>query len=105
VPIPYPNIAMPMTGVGFVPKVLCMCGPAHNMSTSIPLSNGDNPGVAMGVASNMVMGETKYVTAAFTVLCHGKPWVRMTSMTTQNKVNIPGIFIAPSQVSVLLLAP
>lgn len=105
IPIPYPNVALGPTAVSFVPTVLVMGGPAHNMGTSIPLSNGDQPGVAGGMVSSVIMGECKFLTGAFTILCHGKPFVRLTSATLQNKGNIPGMYIAPAQVCVLLLAP
>ncbi|WP_437965946.1 DUF4150 domain-containing protein [Sorangium sp. So ce260] len=85
--------------------VIFMCAPAHNMATTVPLTNGDNAGVALGVASGMVMGPSRHVTAAFTVLVGGIPSTRMTSMTITNSTNCPGVSIVPSQVKVLVLAP
>ena len=73
VPIPYPNIAMGPTAVGAAYTVLLGAMPAHNMSTQIPLTNGDNAGVATGVASGMVMGPSRSLTASFTVLMGGSP--------------------------------
>ena len=105
VPIPYPNIAMGPMGVPAAYNVLFMCTPAHNMSTSVPLSNGDNAGIATGVASGMVMGPSRPVTGAFTVLLGGMPATRLTSMNIQNSTNAPGARIVPSQTKVLLLAP
>lgn len=105
VPIPYPNIAMGPTAIPSQPKVLIMAMPVHNMATTIPLTNGDNPGVSMGVASGTVMGPQRHLTAAFTVLVVGMPATRMTSMSLQNSTNCPGARIVPSQVKVLLLAP
>jgi hypothetical protein len=105
VPIPYPNIAMGPMGVPAAYNVLFMCTPAHNMSTSIPLSNGDNAGLATGVASGMVMGPARHLTAAFTVLVGGMPGTRMTSMALQNSTNCPGARVVPSQVKVIILAP
>lgn len=105
VPIPYPNIGMGPTAVGFSPKVLWMATPAHNMTTTVPLTNGDNAGVAMGVASGTVMGPDRHLTAAFTVLVGGAPATRLTSASLQNSTNAPGMRIAPSQTKVLLLAP
>lgn len=105
VPIPYPNIAMGPMGVGAAYNVLLGGAPAHNMATSIPLSNGDNAGLATGVASGMVMGPSRSVTASFTVLMGGSPATKLSSMTIQNSTNCPGCRIAPSQVKVLLLAP
>jgi hypothetical protein len=105
VPIPYPNIALGPMALGFDPKLLWMCMPAHNMATTIPLTNGDNAGVMLGVASGMVMGPARHLTAAFTVLVGGMPATRMTSVALQNSTNCPGLRLVPSQVKVLLLAP
>lgn len=105
VPTPYPNIAAgPMT-VGFYPKVMFMCAPAHNMTSTIPMTNGDNAGLATGVASATVMGPSRHVTAAFTVLVGPAPVTRVTSVAIQNSTNCPGARLAPSQVKVLVLAP
>lgn len=105
VPIPYPNISNGPMGVPAAYTVLFGGTPAHNLSTTIPLSNGDNAGVAMGVASGLVMGPTRHVTAAFTVLAGGIPATRLTSMSIQNSTNAPGMAMVPAQVKVLLLAP
>jgi Domain of unknown function (DUF4150) len=105
VPIPYPNIAMAPMGVPAAYTILFVCAPAHNMSTMVPLTNGDNAGVAMGVASGTVMGPSRHLTGAFTVLLAGMPATRLTSMTMQNSTNCPGARIVPSQTKVLLLAP
>lgn len=105
VPIPYPNFALGPMGVPAAYNVLFGGAPAHNLSTVIPLTNGDNPGVAMGVASGTVMGPSRHLTAAFTVLVDGIPATRLTSVSLQNSTNIPGMAIVPSQVQVLLLAP
>ncbi len=43
------------------------------MATVTPLTNGDNPGVATGVASGTVMGPSRHLTGAFTVLLKGTP--------------------------------
>jgi hypothetical protein len=104
-PIPYPNIALGPTALGFYPKVLWMCMPAHNMATTIPLTNGDNAGVNLGVASGTVMGPARHLTASFTTLVGGLPATRLTSVALQNSTNCPGMRIVPSQVKVLLLAP
>src|SRR5690242_17242250 len=83
-PLPYPNIAMGPTAVGFVPNILISAMPAHNMSTSIPLTNGDNAGVSTGVASGTVMGPARHLTGSFTVLMGGMPVTKLTSMSLQN---------------------
>jgi len=104
-PIPYPNVAAGPMGVPAAYKTLFMCTPAHNLSTVIPMTNGDNPGVALGVAAGTVMGPSRHITAAFTVLVGGIPATRLTSMTLQNSTNIVGARLVPSQFKVVLLAP
>jgi hypothetical protein len=104
VPIPYPNIAAGPMGVPAVYHVLFMCAPAHNMATIVPLTNGDNAGLAMGVASGTVMGPSRHLTAAFSVLIGGMPATRLTSVSLQNSTNCPGARVVPSQTKVLILA-
>jgi hypothetical protein len=105
VPIPYPNMANGPMGVPAAYNVLFSCAPAHNLGTSVPLTNGDNAGVSLGVASGMVMGPSRHLTGAFTCLIGGMPASRMTSTSLQNSTNCPGARIMPSQVTVLILAP
>ena len=105
VPIPYPNIGMGPTAIPSCVNVLFMGTPAHNMATTIPLSNGDNAGVALGVASGLVMGPVRHMTGAFTCLVGGMPGTRMTSVAIQNNTNCPGCRVVPSQPKILLLAP
>jgi hypothetical protein len=92
-------------GVPAAYTVLMGMAPAHNLGTVIPLSNGDNAGIATGVASGTVMGPTRHLTAAFTILVKGLPLTRLTSVSLQNSTNCPGIRIVPSQLKVLALAP
>ena len=105
VPIPYPNTAMGNMAIPNNPNILFMGMPAHNMATTIPMTNGDNAGVALGVASGTVMGPSRHLTGAFTVLLNGAPATRLTSMSLQNSTNCPGVRTVPSQTLVLLLAP
>ncbi len=105
VPIPYPNIAMGPTAIPSQVKVLIMCMPVHNLATTVPMTNGDNTGVALGVASGTVMGPSRHLTGAFTVLVGGMPASRVTSVSLQNSTNCPGMRLVPSQPKVILLAP
>jgi hypothetical protein len=104
-PVPYPNLALPEMAVAAVYNLIVDGAPAHNMGTEIPLTEGDEPGVALGVASGEVMGPSRDLTGAFTVLFGGMPATRLTSVSIQNSTNCPGVCIVPSQASVLLLAP
>lgn len=105
VPIPYPNFALGPMGLGAAYSVLFMCMPAHNLTTEIPMTFGDNAGVNLGVASGTVMGPARHLTGAFSVLVGGLPATRMCSIGVQNTWNCPGIRLIPSQIRVLLLAP
>lgn len=105
VPIPYPNIAAGPMGVPAAYTVLLTGAPAHNMGTTVPLTNGDNVGVNMGVASGLVMGPSRHLTASFTILMDGMPATKMTSMALQNSTNCPGMRLVPSQPRVILLSP
>lgn len=105
VPVPYPNIAMGPMAVPNVPNILFMGTPAHNLGTTIPMTNGDNAGLATGVASGTVMGPSRHLTGAFSVLIKGMPASRLTSTSLQNNTNAPGSRVVPSQTKVLILAP
>ncbi len=105
IPIPYPNVATGPMGVGGAYNVLMGGAPTHNLSTTIPLTNGDNAGVSTGVASGTVMGPSRHTTGANTVLVGGVPATRVTSASMQNSTNCQGARLAPSQLKVLLLAP
>ena len=104
-PVPYPNIAMAPMAIPTVFNVLIEGGLAHNLATTVPLTNGDNAGVAMGVASGTVMGPSRHLTGAFSLLMGGVPITRLSSMSLQNNTNAPGARIVPSQTKVLVLAP
>jgi len=60
VPMPYPNIALSATmGPGYTTKTLVMATPMWTKKGKSALSNGDQPGVALGVVSNKIMGMCK----------------------------------------------
>lgn len=105
VPVPYPNMSFGPVSAPAAYNVLFMCTPAHNLATTQLVSVGDQPGIALGVASGTVMGPSRHVTAAFTCLVGGMPATRLTSMSIQNSTNCPGMRIVPSQVKVLILSP
>lgn len=107
IPIPYPNIT---TGATTNPTTTALTiltdgMPSLNQMSMIPLSNGDNMGVNMGVASGLVMGPTEFILGSITVMKEGTPAQRLTSITGHNGVsmNAPGMSLVPSQVTVLVL--
>jgi Toxin PAAR-like domain len=107
VPIPYPNTAqLPMA----VPptaslKHLISMMPAHNMATMIPTSVGDNPGVAGGVVSQVVMGPARNTLGSFKVFTGGMPATKWLSPAMQNLTNCPsGMTLVPSQFKVMIMS-
>jgi hypothetical protein len=57
VPMPYPNVALSATmGPGYTTKTLVTGTPMWTKKGKSALSNGDQPGVALGVVSNKIMG-------------------------------------------------
>ncbi|MDY0272293.1 MAG: DUF4150 domain-containing protein [Advenella sp.] len=105
IPVPYPNVALGPTYIPNAFNILYMCTPAHNLATFAPITNGDNPGIVLGMVSNTVMGPSRHITGAFTYLLKGMPATRLSSLSLQNLFNIAGMRIVPSQLKILLLAP
>ncbi|MFT3772853.1 MAG: DUF4150 domain-containing protein [Minicystis sp.] len=103
-PIPYPNFGPGPEGVPCCPNILIDGGPAHNLETEIPLTQGDDPGIELGDASGTVMASSRSLTGAVTVLFDGAPATRLSSVTLQNSTNMFGARILPSQATVLILA-
>lgn len=104
-PLPYPNIAMPMTAIPSQFKVLILAMPAHNLMTVTPMSNGDNAGLMMNPLSGMVMGPSRHLMGSFKTLFGGLPVTKMLNPTGQNGMS-PGSFgmtIVPSQIKVMAL--
>lgn len=104
-PLPYPNMSTCATAIPatVASNVLINCMPALNMTSMIPMSQGDNVGVNMGVASGTVMGPTSFVRGSTAVLLKGAPAVRVTDSTIQNSTNCPGVSLVPTQPKVLIL--
>ncbi|QEL66328.1 hypothetical protein OTERR_28520 [Oryzomicrobium terrae] len=103
IPLPYPNIAMPMLGNPATLKVL-ICGmPALHQSSKITLSSGDEAGMAGGVVSGKVMGPAEFITGSLKVKLEGHPAVRLGDSTRQNDGNAVGAVLAPSQSVVMVM--
>jgi len=108
VPMPYPNISTTVTALPptTVLTMLVDGTPALNMLSEIPLSNGDEAGVNLGVVSGMIMGPTSYILGSETLMLEGIPAVRLTSETGQNGeiMNTEGACLVPSQEMMLVLS-
>ncbi len=104
IPTPYPNIGMLPTAEPPCANVFIMGSPAVTKTSQIPLTNGDQAGVAMGVVSGQIMGEAKFTMGSMKVKFAGAPAVRMTDPTTQNANNAVGACLVPSQNKLLILS-
>jgi hypothetical protein len=105
IPLPFPNTGQCPMAVPPTTKVLVSNMPAITTASQIPLSNGDEPGVAGGVVSGMNMGPVAFKLGSVKVKLEGKPAVYLTGMTAHNgsNANMPaGQSIAPSQVKVIV---
>lgn len=94
VPIPYPNIAMSSDLMKGTTTVKAdggnMCA---NYGSEFFKSNGDEPGVAGGVASGTFIKEATWITFSFDVKLEGKAACRLTDKmfhNHQNTVNMAG---------------
>lgn len=88
IPIPYPNIALSATmGPGYTTKTMATFTPIWTKNGKSALSNGDQPGVAGGVMSGMIMGMCSLLMASFDVLAEGAGVGRTLDMSDSNNQN------------------
>lgn len=85
VPMPYPNVAVSSTmGPGYTTKTLVLATPMWTKKAKSALSNGDQPGVALGVVSNMIMGMCEIVMASDDVDAESGAVARTMDSTNSN---------------------
>ena len=108
VPTPYPNTSNNATvnPATTATTVLTEGLASLTIQSRIPISNGDEAGVQMGVISGSIMGPTSFTKGSSKVLNEGAPAVRLTDATGQNGItmNCPGVSLSPSQTTVLILS-
>ncbi|AEP35906.1 DUF4150 domain-containing protein [Taylorella asinigenitalis] len=105
-PVPYPNIALGPTTIPVCFNTLLMCTPRHNLMSFRPITQGDTPGVGLGLVSQTVMAQQRHVTGSFTFIVKGAPHTRVTSMGPANLINCPLSYrTVPSQFKEILLCP
>lgn len=97
VPTPYPNIAFSVTHIPSQINIFIGIGLAENLATTGTISNGDNAGVALGVASGTIMGPDRGVLGSIKVLIAAIPGTRLTGLNIQNSTNCPGFTVIPAQ--------
>ena len=101
-PLPYPNVAMGCSAVGFYPRVILQTGPAHTLATTIPMTSGDEIGAMGGAVALIIKGPSRHTAGSMKVFWGGLPASRLTSPTIQNLSNGFGARVAPGQTKVLL---
>lgn len=85
VPMPYPNAAVSITiGPGYTTKTLEFGAPMWTKKAKSAVSNGDQPGVALGVVSNKIMGMCEIVMASDDVDAEGGAVSRTLDTTNSN---------------------
>lgn len=105
IPTPFPNIAQCPMAVDTTTTVLVQCMPALTETSKIPLSSGDEAGVAGGVISGVFIQQVAFRTSSSKVLFQGKKAVMLTATTAHNGSNAnqpAGVHMAPSQAVVLV---
>jgi hypothetical protein len=85
VPMPYPNVALSSTpGPGYTTKTLSLATPMWTKKGKTLISNGDQPGVALGIKSNKIMGMCEIIMASNDVFCEGGAVVRTLDKSDSN---------------------
>ena len=105
IPIPYPNLGMLPQANKTSTKVKFSSKEVVVENSEIPMSQGDEAGVAGGVVSGRNMDKIVFKQGSAKVLVEGKGCVFLTAMTAHNgsNANSPaGHQIAPSQAKVLI---
>lgn len=106
VPTPLVDIGLTPMAVPTQVTVLTMCMPSHNVTTEVILTEGDEPGILMGIISQLDMGTARCETFSINLFLGGPPATKMTSMTGQNGIvpNAPGAVLSPSQIVFIALS-
>ena len=106
VPIPYPNMGNLAQAIKTSTKVLFVGKEAITLKSEVPMSMGDEAGVAGGVVSGRNMDKILFKKGSSKVKVEGQDCVHLTSVTSHNgaNANVPGVVAAPSQ-SKVLVAP
>lgn len=105
IPTPFPNTAMVSNATKTSTKVQLENKDAVVETSEIPMSTGDEPGVAGGVVSGTFAQKVVFKLGSSVVKVEGKGMVFLTAMTAHNgsNANMPaGLHDSPSQAKVLV---
>lgn len=87
VPMPFTNAGQCSEATGTVDTVLVQGQPVLVQTSRIPLSTGDEQGVAGGVVSGVNLGEITFKSGSSRLRAKGKRVVLLTSQTAHNGSN------------------
>ena len=105
VPVPYPNMGQLMQANDTSTKVKFVNKEVVTVKSKIPMSQGDEAGVAGGLVSGKNMDEVAFKKGSSKVKIEGQDCVHFTSVTSHNgsNANAPaGPQLVPSQAKVLV---
>lgn len=79
--------------------------PMHNLMTTIALTQGDEPGVAGGIITQVFINPMRHLLGSFKVFLSAMPATTMLKPSGHNGFadNMPGITLSPSQIKVIFL--
>jgi carboxyl-terminal processing protease len=93
VPVPYPNLALNAQAAPFSLTVKVSMVNALNMGSEIPLTSGDEP----GIANPTIKGPGRYTMGNPVVMVEALPAINLTCPTNGNNMNNPlGAVLVPS---------
>ncbi|RIX74287.1 DUF4150 domain-containing protein [Acidovorax cavernicola] len=101
-PTPFVNVGLGFMARPNVRRTHLTMMPAHNMGTTITKTLGDQPGVLGGIISQTFMDQSRHIFGAPKVVIEGMLATRLTSPTLQNRCNIIGLRLGPSQLTTLM---
>lgn len=105
-PAPFPNMVQCPAASGASTKVKFCNSPGLTKSSSFSSSQGDEAGTLKGLVAPFNMSKVQYKMASSKVKLQGKPVVTVTKMTAHNGASPnapPGLQVAPSQTSVIIM--
>lgn len=104
VPVPLVNQAEPTTATKTSEKVLAEGKPMIVQTSELPMSSGDEAGVAGGVVSGKIKGETMFKAASSKVVIEGKKAMMLSAPTSLNgkNANAMGALVQVGQTKVIV---
>lgn len=105
IPTPFPNMGQMVQAVNTSLKVKFFAAEVVTIKSQIPMSQGDEAGVAGGMVSGQIMGPVSFKKGSAKVLVEGVGVVYQSAVTAHNGANAnapAGMQQAPSQTKVLV---